>query len=65
MSTNPSPCWCVVLLFVDYCIKDEEEDEGGVVGNNSLGAGELSIIDHVQTGGEEKDSWNAVKHRLQ
>ena len=43
-------------MLVDNSIKDEKEDKGGVVGNESLGAGELSIIDHVQPGGEEKYS---------
>ena len=65
MDTNPIPSWFVVPMLVDNSIKDEKEDKGGVVGNESLGAGELSIIDHVQPGGEEKYSWNAVKHGLE
>ena len=56
MFTNPSPCRSVVLLFAKYCVKAEKEDKGGVVGNDSLGAGELSIIGHVQPGGIKKNS---------
>ena len=52
LSTNPSPCWCVVLLFIDDCIKDKKDEEGGVVGNDSLCARELSIIDYVKPGGK-------------
>ena len=52
-------------MFVYNSVKDKKNQQGGVVGNESLGAGELSIIDHVQPGGEEKYSWNAVKHGLE
>ena len=65
LSTNPSSRWCIVLLFVDNCIEDEKEDKGEVVGNDSLCAGELSIIDHIKPGGKKHYSWNAVKHGLQ
>ena len=63
--TNPIPSWFVVPMLVYNGIKDEEEDKGGVVGNNSLCAGELSIIDHIKPGGKQKNSWNAVKHGFQ
>ena len=63
--TNPSPCWSEVHLFGEDSVEDKNNYKSGVVCNKSLGAGELSIIDHIQPGRIEKDSWNAVKHGLE
>ena len=65
LSTDPSPCWCVVLLLAKNGVEDEKEDKSKVVGYDSLRTGELSIIDHVKPGGKEKDPWNAVEQSLQ
>ena len=63
--TNPSPCWSEVLVFGENCVKDKKNHQSGVVGDDSLGAGELSIIYNIEPGGKEKDSWNAIKHGLE
>ena len=63
--TDPSPSWSEVLVFAEDYVKDKKNHESRVVGHDSLGAWELSIIYNVQPGGEKKDSWNAIKHGLE
>ena len=52
-------------MFGENCVKDNKNHQSGVVGDDSLGAGELSIIYNVEPGGKEQDSRNAVKHGLE
>ena len=63
--TNPSPCFGEVLLFVEDRVEDEKNREGGVVSYDSLSAGELSIIHHIEPGGKKNNPWNAVKNCLE
>ena len=63
--TNPSPCFGEVLLFVEDRVEDEKNREGGVVSYDSLSAGELSIIHHIEPGGKKDNPWNAVKRCLE
>ena len=50
--TNPSPCFGEVLLFVEDRVEDKKNREGGVVGNDSLSAGKLTVIHHIEPGGK-------------
>ena len=44
-----------VTIFVEDEIKDQQDDEGEVVRDDGLGAGELAVIDHVEPGAEQQD----------
>ena len=63
--TDPSPSWGEVLVFAENCVEDKKNCKSWVVGDDSLGAGELSIVHNIQPGGKEKDSWNTIKHSLE
>ena len=52
-------------MFGENCVENKKNHQSGVVGNDSLGAGELSIIYNIEPGGKEQDSRNAVKHGLE
>lgn len=52
-------------MFAENCVKHKKNCKSGVVSDDSLGAGELSIIHYVQPGGKEKDSRNTIKHGLE
>ena len=45
-------------------IKDHENNKCEVVCNNCLGAGELSIVNNIKPGAEQKDPGNAIKSSL-
>ena len=47
--------------LVENCIEDHQHQEGGVEGEDSLGAAELPVIDHIQPGAVQQDPAHAVK----
>ena len=54
----------VFVTLVEDDVEDHQQQEGGVEGEDSLGGGELSVIDHVQPGAEQQDPAHAVKGGL-
>ena len=53
--TYPCLSGCRVSIFVEDEIKDQQDDEGEVIRDDGLGAGELTVIDHVEPGAEQQD----------
>ena len=44
-------CACHILRVLgEECIEDEQDHEGGIVGNDRLGTAELSVILHIEPG---------------
>ena len=54
----------MLLPLVEDGVEDQQDQEGGVVGDHRLGAGELSLIEHVEEGAEEGDPRNTVQGGL-
>ena len=63
--TCPGLCGAVFATLVEDSVEDHQQQEGGVVSEDSLGAAELSVIDHVQPGAEQQDPAHTVKGGLQ
>ena len=63
--TCPSCCRVVVFPVVEDNVKDHQNHECEIVGNNSFSAGELSIIDNIKPDTEEEDPRYAVQSCLQ
>ena len=62
--TCPGLCRAVFATLIEDCIEDHQQQEGGVVSRDSLGAAELPVIDHVQPGAEQQDPAHTVKGGL-
>ena len=55
------PASHILLALGEVGIEEDQDHEGGVVGDDRLGAAELSLVHHIQPRGEEDDPGNAVK----
>ena len=62
--TCPGLCWAVLASLVEDCVEHHQQQEGGVEGEDSLGAAKLPVIGHIQPGAEEKDPAHAIKGGL-
>ena len=62
--TCPGLCSAIFATLVEDRVEDHQQQEGGVEGEDSLGAAELPVIDHVQPGAEQQDPAHAVKGGL-
>ena len=59
--TYPCLDWAIVISLVKDNVEKENHEEDGVIGEDSLDAGELAIIDHIQPGGEEEDPGGTIQ----
>ena len=62
--TCPGLCWAVLASLVEDCVEHHQQQEGGVEGEDSLGAAELPVIGHVQPGAEQEDPAHTVERGL-
>ena len=49
------PASHILLALGEVGIEQDQDHEGGVVGDDRLGAGKLSIIHHIEPGGEKNN----------
>ena len=54
----------ILLVLGEACIEQDQDNEGGVVGNDRLGTAELSLVMHIEPGAEQHDSRHAVQGGL-
>ena len=65
MITCHVPASHILLALGEVSIEQDQDHEGGVVGNDRLGAAELSLILHVEPSAEQHNSRHAVQGGLQ
>ena len=54
----------ILRVLGEECIEDEQDHEGGIVGNDRLGTAELSLVLHIEPGAEQHNSRHAVQRGL-
>ena len=59
--TCPCLCGAVLARPVEDCVEPHQQEEGGVEGEDCLGAAELPVIDDVEPGAEQQDPAHAVE----
>ena len=58
------PASHILLALGEVGIEEDQDHEGGVVGDDRLGAAELSLVLHVEPGAEQHNSRHAVQDGL-
>ena len=58
------PASHILLALGEVSVEEDQDHEGGVVGDDRLGAAELSLVLHVEPGAEQHNSRHTVQSGL-
>ena len=58
------PASHILLALGEVCVEQDQDHEGGVVGDDRLDAAELSLVLHVEPGAEQHNSRHTVQDGL-
>ena len=64
MITCHVPASHILLALGEVCIEQDQDHEGGVVGDDRLDAAELSLVLHIEPGAEQHNSRHTVQDGL-